>query len=74
MQQHALIGMRNPALAYAQSALAVKLLVSRGGLHKVIDLFDDLGSGTGLNKALEKHFGKNLEALNQELTSEIVSM
>jgi hypothetical protein len=69
LDQGPLIASRNPALAYALSAVAMKLLSERRGMREVIELLRDCGRGTPFPQALERRFGTSVERLDEELTS-----
>lgn len=71
MTRGPLIGMRNPALAYALSATAVKLLAKKGGMTEVVELIRDAGKGEDFDKAFERRFGKTLEEFDEELAAEL---
>ncbi len=68
-----LVGMRNPSVMYALSALAVKQLVRRGGMSRLIELFRDAGRGTPFPQAVENHFGITIERLDEVLLDELQS-
>jgi len=71
MSQGPLIGMRNPAVAYAVAASAVKLLVDRGGFRELLELIKELGAGANFDKAFESHYGRDLDAVQDELTQDL---
>ncbi|MEW6432344.1 MAG: hypothetical protein AB1730_12625 [Myxococcota bacterium] len=71
MSQGPLIGMRDPALAYALSGCAVKWMVQKAGMPAVIALIRDAGQGTPFPKAFERHMGKDLASLDEELQSDL---
>ncbi|MDP2273777.1 MAG: peptidase MA family metallohydrolase [Archangium sp.] len=71
MSDGPLIASRNPGLAYALAAVAVRLLVEKRGMAEVIDLIRDCGRGTSFEKALESHFGTSVARLDEELTSSL---
>jgi len=66
-----LIATRNPGLAYALAAVAVRLLVERRGMPEVIELIEDCGKGTSFEQALERRFGTSVARLDEELTSSL---
>ncbi len=66
-----LIATRNPGLAYALAAVAVRLLVERRGMSEVIQLIEDCGKGTSFEQALERRFGTSVARLDEELTSSL---
>lgn len=57
----------NPAVTYAVSALAVRLLIERRSMRELVELMRDCGSGTPFDTALEQHFGTTVERLDEEL-------
>lgn len=73
MTNGALIGNANPALSYAVSALAVRLLIERKSMYELVELMKDCGKGTPFEKALENRFGTTLERLDEELQSDLKS-
>lgn len=73
MSQGPLIGMRNPALAYALSGCAVKWMVQKAGMAEVIALIRDAGRGTPFPQAFEQHMGKDLTGLDEDLQSDLAS-
>lgn len=73
MSQGPLIGMSNPALAYALSGCAVKWMVQKVGMPEVIALIRDTGRGVPFKKAFEEHVGKDFTRLDEELQSDLSS-
>ncbi len=71
LSKGALIATSNPGLAYAMSAVAVRLLVERRGMAELIELIQDCGKGTALDQALERRFGTTVAGLDEELTSSL---
>ncbi|MFT3710487.1 MAG: peptidase MA family metallohydrolase [Archangium sp.] len=71
MSNGMLIASRNPALSYAVSALAVKLLVEKRSMYELVELMKDCGKGTPFATALERRFGVTLERLEEELQSSL---
>ena len=66
-----LIATRNPGLAYALAAVAVRLLVERRSMGEVIELIRECGRGAPFEQALERRFGTDLARLDEELTSSL---
>ena len=66
-----LIATRNPGLAYALAAVAVRLLVERRSMAEVIELIRECGRGAPFEKTLERRFGTDLARLDEELTSSL---
>jgi hypothetical protein len=64
-----LIATRNPGLAYALAAVAVRLLVDNRGMAEVIELIRECGKGAPFEATLERRFGTSLARLDEELTS-----
>ncbi|GMU60849.1 MAG: hypothetical protein AMXMBFR34_26120 [Myxococcaceae bacterium] len=73
MSRGPLIGMRDPALAYALAGCAVKWMVQKAGMSAVIELIRDAGQGTPFPKAFARHLGKELSALDEELSSDLAT-
>jgi hypothetical protein len=71
MSNGMLIASRNPALSYAVSALAVKLLVEKKSMYELVELMKDCGKGTPFATALERRFGVTPERLDEELQSSL---
>lgn len=68
-----LINTSNPALNYAVSALAIRLLVERKSMYELLELFRDCGKGMAFPTALERHFGTSVERLDEELQATLKS-
>lgn len=66
-----LVGMRNPSVMYALSAMAVKALIARRGMSAYIDFLKDCGRGTPWTQGIEQHFGTTVERLDEELQDEL---
>jgi hypothetical protein len=66
-----LIGQGNPQLLYALSATAVKLMVSRGGLSRVVELIRSVGRGTPFERAFKSVMGEDLATFEDELKGEL---
>lgn len=71
MSRGPLIGMSDPAIAYAVAATAVKLLVDRGGFRDLLELIAEVGGGADFDKAFESHYGRDLDAIQDELTRDL---
>jgi hypothetical protein len=71
MSRGPLIGMSNPALAYALSAMAVKVLVNKRGVGEVVSLIRDCGRGMDFGTALSQHFGQSGEDFDREVVNEL---
>lgn len=71
MSRGPLIGMSNPALAYAVSALAVKVLVSKRGMSEVLGLIRDCGRGVEFVTALSQRYGQTAEEFDREVAAEL---
>jgi hypothetical protein len=67
MERGPLLVQRNPTLAYATSAVAVRQLVQREGADSVVALVRDVAGGTTFAEALSHHFGLSVEALEAEV-------
>lgn len=73
LNQGPLVGMSNPGLLYALSAVAVKQLVARRGMPALVEFMRDCGNGTPFAQALENHYGLTMERLDEELASTLKS-
>lgn len=71
MSQGALIGMRNPALAYAFAALAVKVLVGKRGVRDVLELIHDCGTGLPFATAYAQRYGGSADDFDAEVAAEL---
>ena len=69
MAQGSLIGMGDPQMAYATSAVAVRELVRQGGTGKLLTLIRAVGGGTSFEEALQTHYGKTVSKLEDEVKS-----
>jgi hypothetical protein len=63
--------MRDSALAYALSGCAVKWMVQKAGMAEVIALIRDAGRGLPFPRAFERHMGKDLASLDEELQADL---
>lgn len=66
-----LIGQPNPSLCYAASAVAVKMLLGRGGAHKLLELCRGIAAGEPLDRAFRRHYGSSLDDFQEELRREL---
>lgn len=71
MDRSAPINSRVPHLAYAKSATAVRMLLSSGGTPRLLDLVRDVGGGMPFEDALAQHYGRSLEQLEGDVSSEL---
>ena len=71
MSRGPLIGQDNPALRYAQSAMAVGLMVKVSSVESVLALIGDCGTGQPFAAAFEKHVGHELSWLDEQLAGEL---
>jgi tetratricopeptide (TPR) repeat protein len=71
MSRGPLIGMSNPSVAYALAGCAVRWMVQKAGMAAVIEVIRDAGQGTPFEQAFERHMGKDLSHLDEELQSEL---
>jgi hypothetical protein len=62
-----LVSHRDPALAYAVSAIAVSELLKQGGPRLLLTLIKDLGRGVTIDAGLIDHYGKTLEDLDKDI-------
>ena len=66
-----LVATRNPGLAYALSAVAVRLLVEKRGMPEVVELIRECGKGAPFEQVLERRFGASVARLDEELTASL---
>lgn len=62
-----LVERADPALAYATSAVAVRLLLERGGTRVLLSMVRDLGQGMAVDDALKKRYSWTLEQLEEQV-------
>jgi hypothetical protein len=62
-----LVSHRDPALAYAVSAIAVSELLKQGGPRLLLTLIKDLGRGISIDAGLVDHYGMTLEDLDRHV-------
>jgi hypothetical protein len=73
LSQGPLIGTRDPALAYAQAACAVRWMVQAAGMPAVLAVIRDAGQGTPFAEAFERHLDRPLEALDRALRDDLAT-
>ena len=61
------------ALAYAESYLALKILLDHGGYPAVLSYLRSLGQGVSPGKSLQKVFGINHEELEKSIGQQLAS-
>jgi hypothetical protein len=66
-----LIFNRNPTVAYATSAYAVRELVRRGGAERLISFIREVGAGKAIEEALREHYGESLASLDERVRAAI---
>jgi hypothetical protein len=71
MDRGALVHSAAPALAYAASGVAVRLLIADGGPAKLLELIREIGEGAPFERALEARYGRTLPRLQEELRDEV---
>ncbi len=71
MADRALISQADPGVAYATSAMAVRLLLSMGGMPKFLDFLRDVGAGMPVDDALSDRYGRTLARLDEEVAHEL---
>ncbi|MBX5484263.1 MAG: hypothetical protein IRZ16_20760 [Myxococcaceae bacterium] len=71
MSHRALIEQSDPSIAYGTSAIAVKLLLGRGGVENLLGLIRDVGSGQPFEQVLQIRYERTLDRLNEEVASEL---
>ncbi|ATB50000.1 peptidase MA family metallohydrolase [Corallococcus macrosporus] len=67
MEGSSLIMQRNPTIAYATSAVAVRELVKRGGTGRFLTLVREVGQGRPIDEALTEHYGKTRATLDEDV-------
>ncbi|WNZ66075.1 peptidase MA family metallohydrolase [Myxococcus sp. MxC21-1] len=67
MEGSSLIMQRNPAIAYATSAVAVRELVKRGGTGRFLTMVREVGQGRPIDEALTEHYGKTRASLDEDV-------
>ncbi|WP_194863340.1 peptidase MA family metallohydrolase [Myxococcus sp. AB036A] len=67
MEGSSLIMQRNPAIAYATSAVAVRELVKRGGTGRFLTMVREVGQGRPIDEALSDHYGKTRASLDEDV-------
>lgn len=73
LSQGPLVGQANPALLYALSASAVKLMVTKAGLPRVLALLREVGHGAPFVKGFVSCVGEDLARFDEELRAELSS-
>lgn len=71
MDRGSLIDDDQPALRYAESAMAVKLLLANGGPERLLGLIREVGGGAPFEATLQARYGHPLTKLQEELRSEL---
>jgi hypothetical protein len=66
-----LIAGNQPQLLYAQSAVAMRLVLEQLGPDKLFELFDQLGKGAEPQAAIEQALGHPLRELDEEVQSDL---
>lgn len=66
-----LIQLPNPGLAYAYSAVAVRLMLKNGGADNFMGLVKDVGGGTPFDEAFVTRYGRDVAALDRDARSEV---
>jgi hypothetical protein len=59
----------NPDLTYSESAIAVRVLIRRGGVEELLKLLEDLEAGTPQEAALKRHYAIGLDQLQRDVDS-----
>lgn len=66
-----LIQLPNPGLAYAYSAVAVRLMLKNGGADNFMGLVKDVGAGKPFDEAFAERYGRDVAALDRDARSEV---
>ncbi len=67
LEGQSLIMQRNPAVAYATSAIAVRELVKRGGTGRFLTMVREVGRGRPIDEALTEHYGRTRATLDEDV-------
>ncbi|WP_164009691.1 peptidase MA family metallohydrolase [Pyxidicoccus trucidator] len=67
LASQALLATRNPDIAYATSATAVRELLRRGGADRFITFVKQVGGGKPIEEALRDHYGETLATLDEDV-------
>ncbi len=73
MRQDPLVTQRNPRVAYAYAAMAVRAMAAKTSVHDVVALIREVGSGVPFDRAFLSHFGRDLAAFEEGLASDFKS-
>ena len=68
-----LVGMSDPGLMYALSAMAVRELVNKSGMSALVRMMRDCGRGVPFEKALEEHYGLTVEQLDERVSDTLAA-
>lgn len=68
-----LIAGADPQMLYAQSAVAVRLLISRAGAETLLQLFAEVGQGAPFEPTFQKTYGRSLARFQEDLEAELSS-
>lgn len=71
LESQALVNTRDPGMAYATSACAIRLLVKIKGEAEVLRMIRVIGKGTPWKVALNDHFGLTPERLQEQLDDDL---
>lgn len=74
MEDRALISTSNPAIAYGTSAVAVKLLLKRGGPENLLGLLREVGQGRPFDEAFQERYGRTVARLDEDVADELKSL
>lgn len=69
-----LVGMSDPGLMYALSAMAVRELVNKGGgMSGLVRMMNDCGRGVPFEKALQEHYSLTLAQLDERVADTLAA-
>lgn len=71
MADRSLISQQNPTIAYGTSAMAVKLILKRGGVENFLGLLREVGAGASFDEVFKTRYGRSVARLNEELVDEL---
>ena len=71
MRQDPLISQRNPGVAYAFAAMAVRALAALTSVREVLTFIRAVGAGAPFEAAFESHFGRDLRRFEESLEADL---
>jgi len=71
LRQDPLISQRNPGVAYAFAAMAVRALAGLTSVREVLSFIREVGAGAALEVAFQAHFGRDLKRFEEAFAAEL---